>query len=184
MLRSSASSVGIAESRKQPREVWKRSRNGTSWHLKAFWKEFVEASERRSECRFSPQKATTFCEAIWMDAAFCEGSARGSALGVLDRANGEQGAADAQWQSKNKNDRPFRVGRMIFMVHPGGVEPSTFWSVARRSIQLSYGCSTLYNISVSSSFFKPPYDNNPNSLSVSRTGTDGELPADRAFCAP
>ena len=26
------------------------------------------------------------------------------------------------------------------MVHPVGIEPATFWSVARRSIQLSYGC--------------------------------------------
>ena len=29
------------------------------------------------------------------------------------------------------------------MVHPVGLEPATFWSVARRSIQLSYGCACL-----------------------------------------
>ena len=45
---------------------------------------------------------TPFCEAIWMYAAFCEGSERGSALNVLDRANDEQGAADAKWQSKKR----------------------------------------------------------------------------------
>ena len=27
-----------------------------------------------------------------------------------------------------------------YMAHPRGVEPLTSWSVARRSIQLSYGC--------------------------------------------
>ena len=27
------------------------------------------------------------------------------------------------------------------MAHPAGVEPTTFWSVVRRSIQLSYGCT-------------------------------------------
>ena len=27
------------------------------------------------------------------------------------------------------------------MAHPEGLEPPTSWSVARRSIQLSYGCS-------------------------------------------
>jgi hypothetical protein len=35
-----------------------------------------------------------------MDAVFCEGSKRGSALDVLDRANDEQGAAGAKSQSK------------------------------------------------------------------------------------
>ena len=29
------------------------------------------------------------------------------------------------------------------MVHPVGIEPATFWSVARRSIQLSYGCPSF-----------------------------------------
>ena len=28
---------------------------------------------------------------------------------------------------------------MLFYVRPGGFEPPTFWSVARHSIQLSYG---------------------------------------------
>ena len=27
------------------------------------------------------------------------------------------------------------------LVHPEGVEPPTSWSVAKRSIQLSYGCT-------------------------------------------
>ena len=31
-------------------------------------------------------------------------------------------------------------GLVRMLVHPGGLEPPTFWSVARRSIQLSYGC--------------------------------------------
>ena len=31
----------------------------------------------------------------------------------------------------------------IKMVNPEGIEPPTFWSVARRSIQLSYGSTCL-----------------------------------------
>lgn len=30
-----------------------------------------------------------------------------------------------------------------YMVHPEGFEPPTFWSEARRSIQLSYGCAMI-----------------------------------------
>ena len=30
------------------------------------------------------------------------------------------------------------------VAHPEGVEPPTSWSVARHSIQLSYGCTTMY----------------------------------------
>ncbi len=33
--------------------------------------------------------------------------------------------------------RPLIAGVVQKLVHPGGLEPPTFWSVARRSIQLS-----------------------------------------------
>ena len=45
-------------------------------------------------------KPLIFCEAIGMYAGFCEERERGSVLDVHDRANDEQGAADAEWQSK------------------------------------------------------------------------------------
>ena len=34
---------------------------------------------------------------------------------------------------------PSHCGEEALLVRPGGLEPPTFWSVARRSIQLSYG---------------------------------------------
>ena len=62
-----------------------------------------------------------------MDAAFCEGSARGSALKVLDRANDEQGAAGAEWQSKNKKTIGPKADRVFLWYTQGkrkGIELS------------------------------------------------------------
>ena len=75
-------------------------------------------SEAAAECRFHNvafshrRRAVVtaagnlrFCEAIWMVAGFCEGRERRSVPNVHDRANDEQGPADAEWQSKKMAER-------------------------------------------------------------------------------
>ena len=54
------------------------------------------------------------------------------------------------------------------MVHPVGLEPATFWSVARRSIQLSYGC-TISKKKLLKLFFK---DLKNGARGETRTPTD------------
>ena len=91
-----------------------------------------------------------------------------------------------EWE-KEAGSEVFTSNPAQILVHPEGLEPATFWSVARRSIQLSYGCLTFYNIAASSGFFKRTFaEIRPKIqkiLNASRTGTGAALRADRTFCA-
>ena len=48
-----------------------------------------------------------------------------------------------EWE-KEAGSEVFTSNPAQILVHPEGLEPATFWSVARRSIQLSYGCDLLF----------------------------------------
>jgi hypothetical protein len=64
-----------------------------------------------------------------------------SAYGIRTRVADVRGRRpkplDERAAKKNSNFGS-RISNFI-LVRPGGVEPPTFWSVAKRSIQLSYG---------------------------------------------
>ena len=55
-----------------------------------------------------------------------------------------------QRKTPRKRAKITRIDILLFaefeMAHPEGVEPPTSWSVARHSIQLSYGCTLFYKV--------------------------------------
>ena len=51
---------------------------------------------------------------------------------------------ESETMEKETRFEVFTSNLAKYLVHPKGLEPLTFWSVARRSIQLSYGCSFVF----------------------------------------
>ena len=50
---------------------------------------------------------------------------------------------ESETMEKETRFEVFTSNLAKYLVHPKGFEPLTFWSVARRSIQLSYGCTFI-----------------------------------------
>ena len=83
-------------------------------------------SAARNPWRF---RCTSFAKSTWFRTIRCFATLPGSFLLV---------------QNELKNAQ---TGVFEFVAHPEGFEPSVFWSVVRRFIQLSYGCNGHHFIS-------------------------------------
>ena len=55
---------------------------------------------------------------------------------------------ESETMEKETRFEVFTSNLAKYLVHPKGFEPLTFWSVARRSIQLSYGCNVFFKTMV------------------------------------